>query len=155
MLLLVILILLIIYDIYSTISIERYTTNEAVQSVSSLYNNQNMTVTNMNVIDKLTGKDATFTGTLTGNKVSVTDMGLSGNVFTGSSTSRTFAAGMDLLPSVNSGTDLGPHSDYYNTSLKTPSIFGTSDPGNYAIMCPVGSYMVGLKGRQAVCKSFK
>jgi len=51
-------VIVVLYFIYQNNKFEGFdTTNEAIQNVSSLYNNQNMTITNITSTGKITGKD--------------------------------------------------------------------------------------------------
>ena len=152
-----VLLFLVIYDMITTIfrnkKYENFTADEAIQNVSSLYNNQNMTVTNINVtgnsnLNTLKASSANITGTLTANTINGT---FNGNITSGKVGSNDFIV-------YGTGKGYGNCTNLNPTGLTQSGLY-TSNQSCFNV-CPPNSFMVGIKyGKDGniitpVCRNF-
>jgi hypothetical protein len=134
---LVILIALMLYDMYNTYYRiqEHFTADEAVANIASVYNNQNLTTTNLGV-----------TGTATLNNVAATKLTTanlgSDSLFIGNAQNQS-------CPDLAAGAAVpGTQGSLYGARDKCSQI------------CPAGSYMVGIyngsygSNKNPICKWF-
>jgi hypothetical protein len=153
----VIIIIILLTILIITRSMENFTTDEAIQNVASLYNTQNMKVTNldvtgntktasMEVAGNIKAASADVAGNMNAsggkfNSLITNQLGGSDNVFIGM---RKQTNGCDGQP----GQMVGNHADLHAAARPCFQ------------MCPPGSYMVGIQnGREfdhkhPLCKYF-
>jgi hypothetical protein len=113
----ILLVILLVILVYTTTKNEHLTpqSNEAIQSVASIYNKQQMTLDNLNVTQKITGN---LTGNVTGNVTGNINGDLSGNV--------TGTANLSTLSSDLSGNPINVNSSMvYEKSLR-PIVFSVA-----------------------------
>ena len=125
----ILLVILLVILVYTTTKNEHLTpqSNEAIQSVASIYNKQQMTLDNLNVTQKITGNlTGNLTGNVIGNITGNVDGDLSGNV--------TGTANLSTLSSDLSGNPINVNSSMvYEKSLR-PIVFSVAI-GNTT--CPI------------------
>lgn len=129
-------IVILIIVFYKLHYIESFTADEALQNISSLYNNQNMIVSNLNV-----------TGNSKLGNTSANSLNVSGNTTLGN----TSATSLKLSGALGSesGIVFGTYKkeSYCNNKIPTgkthTDLYNEDSPCNH--MCPPNTYMVGIK----------